>query len=252
MRVSVVIPTLNEAASIGRVLADLPGDRVTEVIVVDGGSTDGTCEEAARRGARVVSEPRRGYGRACLTGLAHVREPDVVVFLDGDYSDRPSELPRLLEPIAEGRADVVIGSRIAGGLAPGAMAWHQEFGNRLAAALVRALYRVPITDLGPFRSARYDLLLSLGLEEQSYGWPVEMIVKARLSGYRVLEVPVSYHPRIGRSKISGTIRGTVGAGAMILGGIFKYRWRALDRPGAADVRRRGPREAPGSLPGEEP
>jgi glycosyltransferase involved in cell wall biosynthesis len=223
MRVSVIIPTLNEAASIGRVLDDLPRDRVREVVVVDGESIDGTREAAARRGARVVREPRRGYGRACLTGLAHVDAPDVVVFLDGDYSDRPAELPRLLDPIAEGRADMVIGSRLAGGLAPGAMAWHQAFGNRLAAALIRGLYHVALTDLGPFRAARYELLLTLGLEEQTYGWPVEMIVKARLRGHRVLEVPVSYHPRIGRSKISGTVRGTLGAGVLILGGIFKYR-----------------------------
>jgi glycosyltransferase involved in cell wall biosynthesis len=225
MRVSVIIPTLNEEASIGHVLDDLPRGLVAEVIVVDADSTDETREVAAGRGARIVREPRRGYGRACLTGLAHVDAPDVVVFLDGDYSDRPAELPRLLDPIAEDRADIVIGSRLAGGLGPGAMAWHQAFGNRLAAALIRGLYKVPLTDLGPFRAARYDLLLRLGLEEQTYGWPVEMIVKGRLRGYRVLEVPVSYHPRIGRSKISGTLRGTFGAGALILRGIFKYRWR---------------------------
>jgi glycosyltransferase involved in cell wall biosynthesis len=230
MRISVVIPTLNEAASIGRVLDDLPRDRVTEVVVVDSESTDGTRDVAARWGARVVREPRRGYGRACLTGLAHVDRPDVVVFLDGDYSDRPAELPRLVGPIATGQADIVIGSRIAAGLEPGAMGWHQAFGNRLAAGLIRRLYRVPITDLGPFRAARYDALLALGLEEQTYGWPVEMIVKGRLQGYRVVEVPVSYHPRIGQSKISGTVRGTLGAGVLILGGIFKYRYRGERRP----------------------
>jgi glycosyltransferase involved in cell wall biosynthesis len=229
VKVSVVIPTLNEAASIGRVLADLPSDWVQEVIVVDGESTDATREVAEQWGARVVREPRRGYGRACLTGLACADEPDVVVFLDGDYSDRPAELPRLLDPIAEGRADIVIGSRLAGGLAPGAMAWHQAFGNRLAAALIHRLYGVPLTDLGPFRAARYELLLELGLQEQTYGWPVEMIVKGSLRGHRVLEVPVSYHPRIGRSKISGTLRGTVGAGVLIIGGILKHRWHVTGR-----------------------
>jgi glycosyltransferase involved in cell wall biosynthesis len=221
---------LNEGASIGRVLEDLPRDRVTEVVVVDSESTDDTREIAVRWGARVIREPRRGYGRACLTGLESVDRPDVVVFLDGDYSDRPAELPRLLEPIAAGQADIVIGSRMAPGRAPGAMGWHQAFGNQLAAGLIRLLYRVQITDLGPFRAARHDVLLALGLEEQTYGWPVEMIVKGRLRGYRVIEVPVSYHPRIGESKISGTIRGTIGAGVLILSGILKYRCRSGKAP----------------------
>jgi glycosyltransferase involved in cell wall biosynthesis len=225
VRVSVVIPTCNEAASIGLVLADIPAADVAEVVVVDSESTDGTPEIAGRAGARVVREPRRGYGRACLTGLAHVASPDVVVFLDGDYSDRPAELPRLLEPLSDGRADIVIGSRLVGDRAEGALPRHSVVGNRLAAGLIRLLCGVPLTDLGPFRAARYDVLRSLELRELTYGWPVEMIVKGALRGVRIVEVPVSYHPRIGRSKITGTLRGTIGAGWCILSGIVKYRVR---------------------------
>src|SRR5579859_5599541 len=161
LRVSVVIPTHNEAQSIGRVLADLPPDIVTEVLVVDSNSTDGTPEIASKMGARVLHEPRRGYGRACLTGLAAASSPDVVVFLDGDYSDRPDELPLLLAPIVEGRADITIGSRLQQQRSAGALPWHQAFGNRLAAGLIRHLYRVKITDLGPFRAGRAGVLRAL-------------------------------------------------------------------------------------------
>src|ERR1700757_1430413 len=222
MRVSVIIPTHNEAQAIARVLADLPSDLTTEVIVVDSNSNDGTPEIAARMGARVVQEPRRGYGRAGLTGLAMANSPDVVVFLDGDYSDRPSELPILLAPIIEGRADITLGSRLQGRRSAGALPWHQALGNRLAAGLIRLLYGVEITDLGPFRAARADVLRALALEETTYGWAVEMILKGALAGYRVVEVPVSYHPRIGKSKISGTLKGTVGAGWFILSLIVRY------------------------------
>jgi len=218
-----VIPTHNEAQSIGRVLADLPSDLTTEVIVVDSNSNDGTPEIAARMGARVVPEPRRGYGRACLTGLAAANSPDVVVFLDGDYSDRPSELPILLAPIIEGRADITLGSRLR---FAAALPWHQVFGNRLAAGLIRLLYGVQITDLGPFRAARADVLRALALEETTYGWAVEMILKGARAGFRVVEVPVSYHPRIGKSKISGTLKGTVGAAWFILSLIVRYYFRS--------------------------
>ena len=223
MRVTVVIPTYNEAGSIARVLDEIPASLVSEVLVVDAGSTDGTGEIAAAHGARVILEPRRGYGRACLTGLASARSPDTVVFLDGDYSDRPGELGRLIEPIRQGRADVVLGSRLAGGLAPGAMPWHAVFGNRLAATLIRWLYGVSLTDLGPFRAARYEVLRAVGLRELTYGWPVELVTRGAMRGYRVTEVPVSYHPRIGVSKISGTVRGSIGAAWCILGGIVKNR-----------------------------
>jgi glycosyltransferase involved in cell wall biosynthesis len=225
MRVSVIIPTRNEALSIGRVLADLPMDFVTEVIVVDSNSTDDTREIAARMGAHVVSEPRRGYGRACLTGIASASAPDVVVFLDGDYSDRPAELPLLLAPIAEGRADITLGSRLAGPRTPGALPWHAAFGNRLAAFLISKLFGQRITDLGPFRAARADVLGALALEEATYGWAVEMILKGAVQGFRIVEVPVSYHPRIGKSKISGTVTGTLGAAWFILSRIVRYYFR---------------------------
>jgi glycosyltransferase involved in cell wall biosynthesis len=225
VRVSVIIPTHNEAQAIGRVLADLPSNLVTEVIVVDSNSSDGTPEVAERMGARVIPEPRRGYGRACLTGLAAANSPHVVVFLDGDYSDRPSESPILLAPILEGRADIVLGSRLHERNSAEALPWHQVFGNRLAARLIRLLYRVKITDLGPFRAARADVLRALALEETTYGWAVEMILKGALAGYRVVEVRVSYYPRIGKSKISGTLKGTVGAGWFILSLIVRYYFR---------------------------
>jgi glycosyltransferase involved in cell wall biosynthesis len=225
VRVSVVIPTHNEAQSIGRVLADLPADIVTEVLVVDSNSTDGTPEIASGMGARVLQEPRRGYGRACLIGLANANSPDVIVFLDGDYSDRPAELPLLLAPIIEERADITLGSRLHGQNSAGALPWHQVFGNRLAASLIRLLYGLDISDLGPFRAGRADVLRALALEETTYGWAVEMILKGALAGFRVVEVPVNYYPRIGKSKISGTLKGTVGAGWFILSLIVRYYFR---------------------------
>ncbi len=225
MRVSVIIPTHNEAQSIGRVLADLPADLVTEVLVVDSKSSDGTPDIASRMGARVLDEPRRGYGRACLTGLDQASSPDIVVFLDGDYSDRPAELPMLLAPILEGRADITLGSRIGAQSTPGALPWHSAFGNRLASFLITHLYGVPITDLGPFRAGRADVLRQLQLKETTYGWAVEIILKGALNGFRIVEVPVSYYPRIGKSKISGTLKGTVGAAWFILSLIARYYFR---------------------------
>jgi glycosyltransferase involved in cell wall biosynthesis len=225
VRVSVIIPTHNEAQAIERVVADIPPHLTTEVIVVDSASDDGTPEIAARMGARVLEEPRRGYGRACLTGLAAANSPDVVVFLDGDYSDRPSELPILLAPIIEGRADLTLGSRLSGKNNAGALPWHQSLGNRLSARLIRFLYGVKITDLGPFRAGRADALRALALEETTYGWAVEMILKGALAGFRIVEVPVSYYPRIGKSKISGTLKGTVGAAWFILSLIVRYYFR---------------------------
>lgn len=225
VRVSVIIPTHNEAQSIGRVLADISPHLVTEVIVVDSNSTDGTPDLARNQGARVLSEPRRGYGRACLTGLANTDNPDIVVFLDGDYSDRPEELPLILAPIIEGRADITLGSRLTSKSNPDALPWHQAFGNHLAAGLIRVLYGVKISDLGPFRAARAEVLRSLRLEEETYGWAVEMILKGAIAELRIVEVPVSYHPRIGKSKIGGTVKGTLGAAWFILSRIVRYYFR---------------------------
>lgn len=234
VRVSVIIPTRNEASAISRVLADLPADLVTEVLVVDSNSNDGTPEIAARLGARVIHESGRGYGRACLTGLANADAPDIVVFLDGDYSDRPAELPLLLAPIVEGRADITLGSRLGERRIPGALPWHAVFGNWLAASLIERLYGVRISDLGPFRAARAAVLRELALEEATYGWAVEMILKGALQGFRIVEVPVSYYPRIGKSKISGTVRGTIGAAWFILSRIviyyFRHRRAGMPRP----------------------
>jgi len=226
VRVSVIIPTHNEAQAICRVLADLPSHLVTEVIVVDSNSTDGTSDLARSMGADVIQESRRGYGRACLTGLANAKNPDVVVFLDGDYSDRPSELPILLAPIVEGRADITLGSRLRDRSSAAALPWHQVLGNRLASSLIGLLYGLKISDLGPFRAARAEVLRALALEQTTYGWAVEMILKGALAGFRVVEVPVSYHPRIGKSKISGTLKGTIGAGWFILSLIVRYYFRS--------------------------
>jgi glycosyltransferase involved in cell wall biosynthesis len=197
---------------------------VEEVLVVDSDSSDGTAAIAREIGAKVLQEPRRGYGRACLTGLASVNAPDVVVFLDGDYSDRPAEMQLLLGPLRAGTADMVIGSRLAGARTPGALPWHSVLGNRFAAGLIAFLNGVHLTDLGPFRAVRYDVLIGLALQESTYGWPVEMIVKGARRGIRILEVPVSYHPRLGSSKISGTFRGSVGAAWGILSAIVKYQF----------------------------
>ena len=237
MRVAVVIPTRNEEGSIGYVLRAIPCPPVTDIVVVDTQSTDGTPAIAAAHGARVITEPRRGYGRACLTGIDHVTPSDVIVFLDGDYSDRPQELPALIAPILDGRADIVIGSRLAGHRAPGALPWHSVAGNWTAAALIRRLYDVDITDLGPFRAARADVIDQLQLHETSYGWAVEMILRGALKGARIAEVPVSYYPRIGQSKITGTFRGSMGAACYIFGRILQYRWQSLTVPRFPDAGR---------------
>jgi glycosyltransferase involved in cell wall biosynthesis len=222
-RISVVIPALDEAESIGLVIADLPRPLVSEIVVVDGGSTDGTPDVAAAVGARVLVERQRGYGRACRTGLRAVTDPDIVVFLDADYSDRPAEIDRLIAPILRGDADMVVGSRLSGALQPGALPWHSRFGNRLASRLMRLAFGVRLTDLGPFRAVRYELVRAMPLVEDTYGWPVEMIARLARSGRRVVEVPVTYHPRIGTSKITGTVRGSIGAAWHICTRIARYR-----------------------------
>jgi hypothetical protein len=216
--VTVIIPVLNEEEGLDRVLDDLAREQVDGILVIDNGSTDGTAAVARRRGATVVEEPRRGYGRACLTGIARaaLAPPDVVVFLDGDYSDFPEELPSLVEPIARGEADLVIGSRLKGRRQRGALLPQALVGNWIATTLIRLLYGHRFTDLGPFRAIRWESLVALGMKDETFGWTVEMQIKALQRGLRVAEVPVRYRPRIGTSKITGTVAGSVKAGWKIL------------------------------------
>jgi hypothetical protein len=224
--VDVIIPALNEGEAIGRVLADLPRALVRHTVVVDNGSTDTTAQRARSAGATVVVEPRRGYGRACLRGVAWLRQlarpPDIVVFLDADYSDYPQELPGLVTPIARDEADLVVGSRLRGRAGPGALSAHVRWGNRLAALLIRRLYGLPVTDLGPFRAIRWSSLLELGMVDHNFGWTAEMQVKAARRGLRYRETSVPYRRRIGSSKITGTVVGTLRAGCKILYTIFRH------------------------------
>ncbi len=217
--IAVIIPVLNEEASIGRVLDDIPA-WVDDIVVADNGSTDGTAAVARDHGARVVHEPRRGYGSACLRGMAHLENPDIVVFLDGDYSDYPEDMDTLVAPILTGEVDLVIGSRVLGDNEPGALTPQAAFGNWLATRLMRLFWGVRYTDLGPFRAIRYRTLLELGMADPDYGWTVEMQIRAALQGVPHDEVTVRYRKRIGLSKVSGTVRGVVGAGTKILGTIF--------------------------------
>lgn len=194
--------------------------------MVDNGSTDRTAEIARAAGARVVVEPAQGYGAACLAGARAAEPADVLVFLDGDRSDDPAEMPIVLRPILEGRADLVIGSRLRGIAASGALTPQQRFGNRLVTGVIRLLYGLRLSDIGPFRAITLDVLRDLRMEERSYGWPVEMIVKATKKRYRVVEVPVSCRRRLGRSKVAGTLRGSVLAGYHLLSTTFRHAWRS--------------------------
>ncbi len=215
LRVGIVIPAYNEAAALPAVLPAIP-PWITEVIVADNASTDATAKVARGLGARVVAEPRRGYGRACLAGIAALSpEVDTVLFMDADAADRPEDIARLLAPIQAGEADLVIGARTLG-VEPGALTPQQRFGNALACLLIRLIWGVRYTDLGPFRVIQRDALNRLGMRDQTWGWTVEMQVRAARYGLRVVEVPVGYRRRIGQSKISGTLSGTIRAGWKIL------------------------------------
>ena len=229
MKSSVIIPALNEEDSIGYVLASIPLEKIAEIIVVDGGSTDNTVSIAEDAGALVIREPRRGYGRACATGVEHANG-EILIFLDADGADDPAEIQVLAAPIQAGEADMVLGSRLAGELETNAMPWQQFFGNRLSAWLIRLLYRIPVTDLSPFRAVRKSKLMDLGMTEMTYGWPTEMIVKAARQGWRMREIPVRYRSRYGgSSKISGTLRGTVLATYYIISTILRYALSTEDK-----------------------
>lgn len=228
----VIIPVLNEEHSIGLVLDDIPQRLVSHVVVVDNGSTDRTTEVALSAGALVVREPERGYGAACLRGIEEARRfnPDIVVFLDGDYSDHPEEMPMLVKPIIEDGYDLVIGSRMLGEREPGALPVQSLVGNFLVPRIMRILYGAYTTDLGPFRAIRFDKLLALDMKDRNFGWTVEMQIKAARARYRTLDVPVRYRRRVGVSKITGTWSGAVRAGVKILWLTFTHVFRA-DRTG---------------------
>lgn len=221
----VIIPALNEENAITKVIKDIPGEIVNEIIVVDNGSTDNTKEVAKAAGATVLSEGLRGYGAACLKGIDYVKEsaPDteVIVFLDADYSDHPEELPEVIKPILEDNIDLVIGSRALGESEKGSLTSVQAFGNWLSAKLLGLIYNAEFTDLGPFRAIKFDKLLALNMQDTNYGWTVEMQVKAAKQKLSFTEVPVKYRNRIGKSKVSGTVKGSILAGYKILYTIFK-------------------------------
>ena len=225
--IDVIIPAFNEERSIGLVLADIPSGLVREVIVCNNASTDRTAAVAREHGATVVDQPRKGYGSACLKGIEHLlrkpvnEQPDIIVFLDGDYSDHPDEMPAVIRPIVEKGYDLCIGSRALGAMDKGAMMPQQIFGNWLATNLIKLFYGYQFTDLGPFRAIRLDKLLELDMQDKDFGWTVEMQVKAAKNKYKCTEVPVRYRKRVGLSKVSGTIRGTILAGYKILWTIFK-------------------------------
>ena len=220
--ISVIIPVFNEESSIGRVLDDLPQEKLKEIIVVDNACTDNTAEVAQKHGARVVEETRRGYGSACLKGISELNGTDIIVFVDGDYSDYPEELEKLVEPIKTGEADFVLGSRMILPDSRAALLPQAKYGNQLATYLIILFFGYRFTDLGPFRAIRYESLKQLSMVDNDFGWTVEMQIKAVKHGLRIKEIPVHYRKRIGISKITGTISGTIRAGVKIIYTIFKY------------------------------
>jgi len=221
-RISIIIPAYNEESSIGLVLDALPQEKLHEIIVVDNGSTDATARVAQEHGARVVKEPRKGYGSACLKGIDELDAPDIVVFIDGDFSDFPEEIVLLIRPIENGEKDFVLGSRMILPKSQSALLPQARYGNRLAVFLIKLFFKHEFTDLGPFRAIRYSSLMSIGMKDMDFGWTVEMQIKAVRNGLRIREVPVNYRKRIGISKITGTVLGTFRAGTKIIYTIFKY------------------------------
>ena len=221
-RISVIIPAYNEEDSIGLVLDALPQNLIHEIIVVDNNSTDDTARSASEKGARVVAEKRRGYGSACLKGISELDNPDIVVFLDGDFSDYPEELVKLVAPIESGEMDFVLGSRMILPESRSALLPQSRYGNQLAVFLMRLFFRHKFTDLGPFRAIRYESLKAIAMQDANFGWTVEMQIKAVKKGLRIMEIPVKYRERVGVSKITGTFSGTIKAGAKIIYTIFKY------------------------------
>ena len=224
-RISVIIPALNEAASIGHVIQDIPSGLASEIIVVDNGSNDGTAEIARQAGARIVHERHRGYGAACLAGIDAAESPDIIAFLDGDYSDYPEDLALLAEPVIQGAADLVLGSRMAGEDGRRVLPAQAYWGNRLATFLMQLFYGCRFTDLGPFRVIRAQSLKALGMRDRNFGWTIEMQIKAVQQGLRIQEIPVRYRHRIGKSKVSGSLSGSIKAGFKILYTIGKYAWQ---------------------------
>jgi len=223
-RVTAIIPALDEEGAIAETVARLDRTLLHEIIVVDNGSRDRTAERAAGAGARIIFEPRRGYGSACLAGVRAAGDSAVLVFLDGDGSDDPEDLPRVLGPVLRDEADLVLGSRLRGYREPGSLSTHQLWGNRIVLTLLRLLYGVALTDVGPFRAIRADALASLGMSHPTHGWPIEMVVKAARRGLRIAEVPVNYHRRIGRSKVAGTVRGSLLAGYHLIVTVLRNAW----------------------------
>lgn len=226
MTTDLIIPAQDEEAAIAKVIAEVPKELIREIVVVNNGSSDNTANVASDAGATVINEDSKGYGQACLSGIKYLLEkenpPEVIAFMDGDYSDYPSELKDILAPLQSGEADIVIGSRALGNKEPGAMFPQQRFGNWLAAFLINWIYGYKITDLGPFRAIKTESLQAIRMADTNYGWTVEMQIKAIQHGLKMIEVPVNYRKRIGHSKIAGTVNGTIKAGYKIIHTIFKY------------------------------
>jgi len=225
LNIDVIIPAFNEENGVELVVGEIPGELVREIVVCNNASTDKTARNAMQAGATVVEQSAKGYGNACLAGIEYLRrkkeKPDIVVFIDADHSDYPAEMPTLIAPIVDKGFDLVIGSRALGELERGSMTPQQVFGNWLATTLIKMIYKYEFTDLGPFRAVRWDRLMEMEMIDKTYGWTVEMQVKAAKLGMKCIEVPVNYRRRIGKSKVSGTLKGTVLAGQKILWTIFK-------------------------------